>query len=168
MIINNFNAIQKKIHTRASIQMQVHTWRTAGKTITFTNGCFDLLHYGHIHYLAAAADLADCLIVGLNSDASVGRLKGAHRPIKDEKNRAHILAALAFVDAVILFEEDTPYNLIELVQPDFLVKGGDWQPEQIVGSDIVLARGGAVRSLPFVEGYSTTNLEQKIKAESSE
>jgi len=128
----NFNTIQNKIHTRASIQMQVQTWRTAGKTITFTNGCFDLLHYGHIHYLAAAAGLADCLVVGLNSDASVQRLKGKHRPIKDEKNRAHILAALAFVDAVILFE-------------------------------VVLARGGEVLSLPFIEGYSTTKLEQKIK-----
>jgi len=113
--------------------------------------------------LAAAADLADRLVVGVNSDASVGRLKGKHRPIKDEKNRAHILAALACVDAVILFEEDTPYDLIDLVQPDFLVKGGDWQPEQIVGSDIVLARGGEVLSLPFIEGYSTTNLEEKIK-----
>jgi len=155
--MKNFNTIQKKIHTRASIQIQVQTWRTAGKTITFTNGYFDLLHYGHIHYLAEAADLADCLVVGVNSDA------GQHRPIKDEKNRAHILAALACVDAVILFEEDTPYNLIDLVQPDFLVKGGDWQPQQIVGSDIVLARGGEVLSLPFIEGYSTTNLEQKIK-----
>lgn len=138
-------------------------WRTAGKTVTFTNGCFDLLHYGHIHYLAEAADLADCLVVGLNSDGSVGRLKGEHRPIKDEKNRAHILASLACVDGVILFEEDTPYHLIKLVQPDFLVKGGDWQPEQIVGSDIVLAQGGKVLSLPFIEGYSTTKLEEKIK-----
>ena len=162
MIINNFKNIQKKIHTRTSIQMQVQTWRAAGKTITFTNGCFDLLHYGHIHYLAQAADLADCLVVGVNSDASVQRLKGQHRPIKDEKNRTHILAALAFVDTVILFEEDTPYNLIDLVQPDFLVKGGDWQPAQIVGSDIVLARGGEVLSLPFIEGYSTTNLERRI------
>ena len=161
--MNNFDTIQKKIYTRASVQMQVQTWRTAGKTITFTNGCFDLLHYGHIHYLAQAADLGDCLVVGINSDASVQRLKGKHRPIKDEKNRAHILAALASVDAVILFEEDTPYNLIDLVQPDFLVKGGDWQPEQIVGSDIVLAQGGKVLSLPFIEGYSTTNLERRIK-----
>jgi len=144
--------------------MRVQAWRDAGKTITFTNGCFDLLHYGHIHYLAQAADFADCLVVGVNSDMSVGRLKGQHRPIKDEKNRTHILAALACVNAVILFEEDTPYHLIELIQPDFLVKGGDWQPEQIVGSDIVLARGGKVLSLPFIEGYSTTNLEQKIKS----
>jgi len=162
--MKNFNTIQSKIHAHASIQMQVQTWRAAGKTIAFTNGCFDLLHYGHIHYLAQAADLADCLVVGINSDASVQRLKGEHRPIKDEKNRAHILAALAFVDAVISFEKDTPYDLIQAVQPDFLVKGGDWQPKQIVGSDIVLARGGKVLSLPFVSGYSTTNLERKIKA----
>jgi len=156
------DAIQQKIHNFDAIQMQVQKWRVAQKKITFTNGCFDLLHYGHIHYLAQAADLADCLIVGLNSDASVKRLKGAHRPIKNEKDRAHILAALMFVDAIIVFEEDTPYTLIETIQPDILVKGGDWQPEQIVGADIVQGRGGKVLSLPFIEGYSTTFLENKI------
>ena len=156
------DAIQQKIHSLNAIQMQVQKWRVAQQKITFTNGCFDLLHYGHIHYLAQAADLADCLIVGLNSDASVKRLKGIHRPIKNEKDRAHILAALMFVDAIIVFEEDTPYTLIETIQPDVLVKGGDWQPEQIVGADIVLARGGKVLSLPFIEGYSTTFLENKI------
>lgn len=156
------DAIQQKIHTLDTIQIQVQKWRVAQKKITFTNGCFDLLHYGHIHYLAQAADLADYLIAGLNSDASVKQLKGAHRPIKDEKNRAYILAALMFVDAVIIFEEDTPYRLIEAIQPDILVKGGDWQPEQIVGADIVQTRGGQVLSLPFIEGYSTTFLENKI------
>ena len=160
--MENFNNIQQKIHTQKTIQTQVETWRNAGKTITFTNGCFDLLHYGHIHYLAQAADLADCLVIGLNSDASIRRLKGKQRPIKDQKNRIHILAALAFVDAVILFEEDTPYELIRGIQPDYLVKGGDWQPEQIVGSDIVLAKGGKVLSLPFVQGYSTTKLVERM------
>jgi len=107
-------------------------------------------------------DLADRLVVGLNSAASVRRLKGPNRPINDELTRMHLLAALEVVDAVVVFEADTPIELIKIVQPDFLVKGGDWKPEQIVGSDLVLARGGQVLSLPFVEGYSTTNIEQKI------
>ncbi len=160
---HHFQKIEQKIYSLATLQIAVQDWRAAGQTLVFTNGCFDLLHYGHIYYLAQAADLADHLIIGLNSDVSVSRLKGKHRPIKDQKNRTHILAALAFVDAVILFDTDTPYELIKDLQPDILVKGGDWQPEQIVGSDIVLADGGQVMSLPFIEGYSTTFLENKIK-----
>jgi len=158
-----FNQIKQKIHTHDSLQITLQDWRAHHQTIVFTNGCFDLLHYGHVHYLAQAADLADHLIVGLNSDTSVKRLKGTHRPIKDQKNRTHLMAAFAFVDAVILFETDTPYELIKTIQPNILVKGGDWKPEQIVGSDLVLANNGQVLSLPFITGYSTTLLEDKIK-----
>ena len=129
----------------------------------FTNGCFDLLHYGHVDYLARARDLGDKLIVGLNSDESVRRLKGAHRPIQDEKSRQYLLASLFFVDLIVLFSEDTPYQLIEALQPKLLVKGGDYLPEQIVGADLVKKSGGKVIVLPFVEGYSTTKIEEKIR-----
>ena len=159
-----FSEIHKKIKTFDEIEMSVEHWKANNLNIVFTNGCFDLLHYGHLHYLAAARDLGDRLVVGLNSADSVKRLKGAHRPLNDELTRQHLLAALAFVDAVVVFEEDTPFELIKKIMPDVLVKGGDWQPSQIVGSDIVLAAGGEVKSLPFVEGYSTTNIEQKIRS----
>ena len=158
-----FADIESKIQTPEQLAVTLAQWRAAGQKIVFTNGCFDLLHYGHLHYLAQARDLADRLVVGLNSAASVRRLKGPSRPINDELTRTHLLAALEVVDAVVVFEEDTPLNLIRLVEPEVLVKGGDWQPEQIVGSADVLVRGGQVRSLPFVTGYSTTNIEQKIR-----
>lgn len=158
----HFEQIHAKIKTPAQLAESIAVWRAAGDTIVFTNGCFDLLHYGHLHYLAQARDLGQRLVIGLNSAASVRRLKGPTRPINDELTRTHQMAALAFVDAVVVFEADTPYDLIQQVQPDILVKGGDWRPEQIVGSDLVLVRGGQVLSLPFVEGYSTTNIEQKI------
>ncbi|MBL7816035.1 MAG: D-glycero-beta-D-manno-heptose 1-phosphate adenylyltransferase [Saprospiraceae bacterium] len=158
-----FDKIHSKIHSFESIENLVEQWRTDHKTIVFTNGCFDLLHFGHLHYLAAARDLGDKLVVGLNSADSVKRLKGAHRPLNDELTRQHLLAALQFVDAVVVFQEDTPFELIQCVRPDILVKGGDYQPNQIVGADIVLRGGGKVLSLPFVEGYSTTNLESKIR-----
>lgn len=160
--MTNFSNIQHKIQTQETLVQTLTQWRAAGERIVFTNGCFDLLHYGHLHYLAQARDLADKLVVGLNSAASVRRLKGPHRPINDELTRTHLLASLQVVDAVVVFEADTPLELIKMVQPDILVKGGDWKPEQIVGSDLVLARGGQVLSLPFVDGYSTTNIEQKI------
>ncbi len=160
--MSSFEQTHAKIKTPEQLTESLAAWRAAGETIVFTNGCFDLLHYGHLHYLAQARDLGQRLVIGLNSAASVRRLKGPSRPINDELTRTHQLAALAFVDAVTVFETDTPYTLIQQVQPDILVKGGDWRPEQIVGADIVLARGGAVLSLPFVEGYSTTNIEQKI------
>ncbi len=141
---------------------QVKEWKDAGKKIVFTNGCFDLIHIGHVLYLEEAKSLGDILIVAANSDASVSKLKGPHRPIKDEYNRTHILAALASVDMVLVFEENDPYNIIKQIKPDVLVKGGDWTTEQIIGSDIVLSYGGQVKSLQFVPGYSTTALEQKI------
>ena len=163
-----FQHIEQKIQTAEQLQNTLANWRVAGEKIVFTNGCFDLLHYGHLHYLAQARDLGNRLVIGLNSGASVQRLKGPNRPINDEATRAHQMAALEFVDAVVFFDTDTPLELIQIVQPDILVKGGDWKPEQIVGSDLVLARGGQVLSLPFVEGYSTTNIEQKIRSSKQE
>lgn len=158
-----FSTIASKIQTWEQLPTTLAQWRKAGDKIVFTNGCFDLLHFGHLHYLADARDLGDRLVVGLNSATSVRRLKGPTRPINDELTRTHLLAALEVVDAVVIFEEDTPLDLIKLVQPDVLVKGGDWQPAQIIGSDVVLAHGGKVLSLPFIQGYSTTNIEKKIK-----
>jgi rfaE bifunctional protein nucleotidyltransferase chain/domain len=160
--MSSFENIHAKIQTADQLQATLDRWRATGDRIVFTNGCFDLLHYGHLHYLAHARDLGDRLVIGLNSADSVRRLKGQTRPINDELTRQHTLAALGFVDAVVVFEDDTPLELIRLVKPDILVKGGDWRPEQIVGSDLVLANGGQVLSLPFVAGYSTTNIEQKI------
>ena len=126
--------------------------------VVFTNGCFDLLHIGHVRYLQEARAQGDVLVVGLNADASVRRLKGESRPIQCEEDRGEILSALSCVDFVTIFAEDTPYTLIQAVQPDVLVKGGDWAIEDIVGSDIVLAKGGEVKSLQFVKGRSTTNI----------
>lgn len=136
--------------------------RLVGKRVVFTNGCFDLLHNGHARYLKEAAMLGDVLVVGLNSDDSVRRLKGPSRPLLEQHERAELLAALGVVDYVIVFEEDTPYRLIAKLQPDVLVKGGDWAPEQIVGADIVLAKGGIVRSLSLVEGISTSEIIARI------
>lgn len=162
--MTKFEILQSKIHDLASLQKQLHIWRLQEKKIVFTNGCFDILHYGHINYLSKAADLGNILIAGLNSDASVKKLnKGNSRPLQDEKSRAIIIASLSFVSAVVIFEEDTPYSLIKIVLPDFLVKGGDWNPEKIVGYDIVKANGGEVVSLEFIEGFSTTNIEEKIR-----
>jgi rfaE bifunctional protein nucleotidyltransferase chain/domain len=158
-----FESIEKKILSWDEAREMAGQWRSEGRRIVFTNGCFDILHYGHIHYLAQARDLGDRLVVGLNAADSVRRLKGPGRPINDEATRQLLLAALLVVDAVVVFDQDTPYDLIRVVEPDILVKGGDWKPEDIVGSDIVLARGGEVRSLPYIEGYSTTRIEEKIK-----
>ena len=138
--------------------------RSEGKKIVFTNGCFDLLHPGHVSYLEEAASLGDVLILGLNTDASVSRLKGANRPIQDERARCILLAALESVSAVCLFDEETPLRLIESVLPDILVKGGDYKEEDIVGADVVKSRGGEVKSLQFLEGYSTSQIISKIKA----
>lgn len=131
--------------------------------IVFTNGCFDVLHFGHVHYLLEAKKLGDILVVGLNSDDSVRRLKGPTRPINGEKERAFVLASLAFVDYITLFEEDTPENLIKVVQPDVLVKGGDYTIDQIVGADFVMQNGGTVTTIPFVEGYSSTQIIEQLK-----
>jgi D-beta-D-heptose 7-phosphate kinase/D-beta-D-heptose 1-phosphate adenosyltransferase len=151
-----------KVLTRNTLQRRLDTVRRRGTRIVFTNGCFDLIHPGHVRYLRAAKRLGDLLVVGLNSDASVRRLKGPLRPLVSLRDRCEVMAALEMVDYVTVFGEDTPYNLIKQVRPDVLVKGGDWKPEQIVGADIVRARGGAVRSLRFAPGYSTTRLVRRI------
>ncbi len=137
------------------------------KKIVFTNGCFDILHSGHVHYLNEARQQGDLLIVGLNSDASVKRLKGESRPINNEEDRKFVLQNLKSVDFVEIFTEDTPYNLIKKIMPNVLVKGGDWKPEEIVGSDIVLANSGEVKSLSFIQGRSTTNIINKINETSN-
>ena len=131
--------------------------------IVFTNGCFDVLHFGHVQYLLEAKKLGDLLVVGLNSDASVRRLKGESRPINGENERAFVLAALEFVDYVVVFEEDTPKKLIETVRPNVLVKGGDYQIENIVGADFVMQNGGTVTTIPFVEGFSSTHIIEQLK-----
>jgi len=130
--------------------------------VVFTNGCFDILHLGHIEYLSKAADLGDVLVIGVNTDRSVQRIKGNSRPINDEHSRSMVLAALGFVTAVLLFDEETPYELIKTIQPDILVKGKDYTVEEVVGHDIVLAKGGKVVTIELTPGYSTTAIEQKI------
>lgn len=155
--------VQKKLMSWDRMADQVQQWQALGERVVFTNGCFDLLHYGHLHYLAQARDLGDRLVIGLNSGESVSRLKGPTRPINDEHTRQLMLASLAFVDAVVVFGEDTPLALIQQLSPDILVKGGDYSPEAIVGASWVQERGGQVIVLPFLAGYSTTALEARIK-----
>lgn len=134
-----------------------------GKKLVFTNGCFDILHPGHVDYLSQARDQGDYLVLGLNTDASVRRLnKAPNRPVNDEQTRAKVLAGLASIDRIVLFDEETPYDLIKFLEPDVLVKGDDYQVEKIVGYDLVTARGGKVVTIPFLQGYSTTNLIKKI------
>lgn len=157
------NSIPKKIVSLAQLKSIVASWRATGKTVSFTNGCFDILHEGHIASLSQAAQEADYLIVAVNSDQSVKRLKGPERPINHEQSRALLLASLAIVDAVVIFEEDTPLDLITQVFPDYLVKGGDYTIEQIVGAKEVIANGGKVIINPIVAGFSTTGLIQQIK-----
>ncbi|WP_423148721.1 D-glycero-beta-D-manno-heptose 1-phosphate adenylyltransferase [Rubrolithibacter danxiaensis] len=162
--MDNIQIIERKILTPENLLPILHVWRFLGQKIVFTNGCFDLLHRGHIDYLAKAADLGTKLVIGLNSDASTSALKGPGRPILDETSRAHILASLFFVDAVVLFDEPTPLELIRYVNPDVLVKGADYTIDKIVGADLVLANGGEVKTLTYLEGYSTTAIEKKIKS----
>lgn len=153
-----------KIHTKRSLSELLKLWRKSGKKIVFTNGCFDIVHRGHVHYLSESASLGDILVVGLNSDSSVRRLgKGPERPIQDEETRATILAGFGFVDAVIIFDEDTPFNLIKHIKPNILVKGSDWKNKGVVGQDIVEAEGGKVILIDVVEGFSTTNVVKKIR-----
>lgn len=156
-----------KIMQLVQVIRQCGEWKKQGKRVVFTNGVFDILHPGHVLYLAEAAELGSKLIVGLNSDASVKLLnKGSNRPIQDEKARAIVLSGLEMVDAIITFEEPTPLEVITAIQPDVLVKGGDYSLEQIVGAKEVLDEGGEVKQLQFIEGYSTTAIEQKIRNES--
>ncbi len=148
----NHNAIDK-----------IQEWKSKNKKIVFTNGCFDILHCGHIKYLQEAKSLGEKLIIGLNSDDSVRRLKGNDRPVNTQECRGEVLAALEAVDLVVVFEEDTPIEIIRKIVPNILVKGGDWKIGDIIGSDIVLKNGGEVKSLSFVQGISTTSIIDKIK-----
>ncbi len=163
----HFELLSEKIVDRQAARRLAAAWRIRGGRVVFTNGCFDLLHLGHLQYLAAAKDLGERLVVGLNSDESVRRLKGPARPIHDEATRAAQLAALFFVDAVVVFEEDDPLELVKSIEPDILVKGGDWPVEQIVGAGFVLEKGGQVLSLPFLAGQSTTEIERRIVSRNS-
>lgn len=156
--------LSDKLHSKESLNTFLNSCREQGKRVVFTNGCFDILHRGHVEYLTQARDLGDVMVLGLNTDSSVKRLgKSPERPINNEDTRAIILAGLECIDAIILFDEDTPYDLIKFVQPDVLVKGDDYKPEDIVGYDVVTAKGGKVVTIPLVKGFSTTNLISKMK-----
>lgn len=155
--------LEDKIFTRAAIAARVEEWKSSGKKIVFTNGCFDLLHPGHLAYLSEAASLGDVLIIGLNSDSSVQQLKGPSRPVNNELSRTTMLASMFFVDGVVLFSEDTPLELIKQIKPDVLVKGGDYEIHQIAGAEETLANGGEVKVLGFLPGYSSSSIIDKIK-----
>lgn len=157
-----FDIIENKILQGLPLQQKLAYWRFKGYKIVFTNGCFDILHAGHVEYLAKGASEGDVLIIGLNSDESIKRIKSSDRPINNQKARAIILAALNFVSAVVIFDQDTPYELIKIIQPDVLIKGSDYKPEEIVGYDILKAKGGEVKTIDLVPGFSTTAIEQKI------
>lgn len=154
---------ESKILNKELAQNQVKQWQSEGKKIVFTNGCFDIVHLGHIDYLEKARNLGDKLVLGLNTDASVKRLKGENRPVVNEYARARMMSAFEFVDTVILFDEPTPKELIETLCPNILVKGDDYTVENIVGADFVMAKGGEVKTISLVEGYSTTAIIKKIK-----
>jgi len=160
--MDKLESITQKIIEIDKLEQVLALWHFWKFKIVFTNGCFDILHRGHIEYLAKAASTGDVLIVGLNTDSSVQKLKGESRPVQDEKARAMILASLQFVDRVILFAEETPYNLIQKIKPDILVKGADYKPDEIVGSDIVKANGGKIITIDLVDGYSTTSILNKL------
>ncbi|MEO6220486.1 MAG: D-glycero-beta-D-manno-heptose 1-phosphate adenylyltransferase [Ginsengibacter sp.] len=157
------NKISERIFSKENLNAQLNRWKLLGKSISFTNGVFDILHEGHIKVLTQAASFADILIVGVNSDASVKRLKGNERPVNKEDSRALLLASLLMVDAVIIFEEDTPLNLINVVMPDVLVKGGDYNIETIVGAKEVIHNKGRVEVIPIEDGFSTTGIINKLK-----
>tara|TARA_B100001758_G_scaffold105218_1_gene90157 strand:- start:76735 stop:77226 length:492 start_codon:yes stop_codon:yes gene_type:complete len=159
----NLNIIEGKIYSLEKLKSQVDFWKQAKEKIVFTNGCFDIIHRGHIEVLANTADLGDKLIIGLNTDHSIRNLKGINRPILNEKSRALLLASLSFVDAVILFSEDTPINLIRTLCPNVLAKGGDYEINTIVGHEIIQENGGEVILVPFVDGFSSTDIINKIK-----
>ena len=155
--------IKLKILDENQLNQQLAVWRFLNKKIVFTNGCFDIIHLGHIDYLSKAKDLGDILLIGLNTDDSVKRLKGNNRPIKNQLERSVLLASLQFIDGIILFNEDTPYELIKKVKPNILVKGSDYKKEDIVGADIIENTGGDIITIDFLEGYSTTSILDKIR-----
>jgi rfaE bifunctional protein nucleotidyltransferase chain/domain len=153
----------RKIVTLPEAKLQVKAWQNTGNRVVFTNGCFDLIHLGHVDYLEKARMLGDKLVLGLNTDDSVSRFKGPERPLQDQVSRARVLAAMQFVDLVVFFNEDTPLNLISALLPDILVKGSDYLADNIVGADVVKKNGGVVKTIDFVPGYSTTRIVEKIK-----
>ncbi|MBA2249407.1 MAG: D-glycero-beta-D-manno-heptose 1-phosphate adenylyltransferase [Chitinophagaceae bacterium] len=155
--------IVEKIIPLQQLPHQLNRWQLLGKKVVFTNGVFDILHSGHIKLLSEAAAFSDILIVGINSDASVKRLKGNERPVNNQESRALLLACLIMVDAVVIFEEDTPLELIKMIMPDVLVKGGDYTLETIVGSKEVMANKGQVKMIPLLDGFSSTNIIDRIK-----
>ncbi len=153
----------EKIKNLVSAKELVESWKRKGLKVVFTNGCFDILHLGHVDYLEKARSLGDKLVLGLNSDESVSRFKGPNRPIQDENSRAHVLASLQFIDLVVFFNQDTPLKLISELLPNVLVKGSDYLAENIVGADVVKKNGGEVKTIEFVPGYSTSGIIEKIK-----
>jgi rfaE bifunctional protein nucleotidyltransferase chain/domain len=153
----------RKIATLQEAKTKVSRWQHEGSRVVFTNGCFDLIHLGHVDYLEKARMLGDKLVIGLNTDDSVSRFKGPERPLQDQVSRARVLAAMQFVDLVVFFNEDTPLNLISELIPDILVKGSDYLAENIVGADVVKKNGGVVKTIDFIPGYSTTRIVEKIK-----
>ena len=161
--MSHYQKIKNKLISIEQLDNLISNWKQAGERIVFTNGCFDIIHQGHIDYLSKAADKGTKLIIGVNTDSSVSRIKGPNRPIQDEHSRMMILAAMEFVDALILFDEETPINLINQVVPNILVKGSDYKAEDIVGYDTVVNNGGRVETLNFLPGYSTSSIELKIK-----
>ena len=163
MIKNSEILDNKLLLSTDKLNVVLDEWRKDNKKTVFTNGCFDILHSGHVEYLVRASEMGDKLIIGLNTDNSVKRLKGQNRPVNDELSRAKVLASLFFIDAVCLFDEDTPLELIKAVKPDILVKGGDYKPENIVGFKEVTSYGGVVMSLDFIEGFSSTDIINKLK-----
>jgi len=152
-----------KIKSLPEAKKKVAEWKSKGEKVVFTNGCFDLIHLGHVDYLEKARNLGDKLVLGLNTDDSVSRFKGPERPLQDENSRARVLAAFQFIDLVVFFNEDTPLNLITELQPNILVKGSDYLAENIVGADVVKRGGGEVKTIDFVPGYSTSRIVEKIK-----
>ena len=154
---------EDKIKSLLGAKKKVAGWKAKGEKVVFTNGCFDLLHFGHIDYLEKAGNMGERLVLGLNTDDSISRFKGPGRPVQDQNSRARVLAALQFIDLVVFFNEDTPLELISELLPDVLVKGGDYLAENIVGADVVKKAGGKVETIEFVPGYSTTRIVEKIK-----
>ena len=161
--MQNLEIINRKVLEITDLKRRLSLWKFFDKKIVFTNGCFDIVHLGHLDYLSKAKNLGDILLIGLNTDESVKQIKGSHRPVTDQNARAIFLASLKFVDGVIFFSETTPYNLIKEIKPDVLVKGSDYQIKEIVGADIVEENGGQIITLDFLEGYSTTSIIKKIK-----
>jgi len=157
--------LNSKILDKERLLVKLTDWKEENKKIVFTNGCFDLIHLGHIEVIARSADLGDILIIGVNTDNSIKRLKGPNRPIVEEISRAKQLAALEFVDAVVFFDQDTPIDLIKVINPNVITKGGDYNTDQVIGNDIVIQNDGEVVIIPLTQGYSTTSILEKIKDE---